>query len=202
MTNWSPKNWNDIFDLFVGKNDDVKDWMKRPFINFDGNVWATDGHAAIIVDPCICRITAPVDHHKTEIPELVEPDKWLFVGYGDLQHAVDMCGTEEVMKETKVVCPLCDGTGELHNDKTKIRWPHPYKRSIIDLCGVCFDQGLMMRVVKALRLMGFESMVWRHKEKEKGNIFKVCEGVRVLIMPISKSIKGFDDGMITETIKY
>lgn len=98
-------------------------------------------------------------------------------------------------------CPMCDGTGELHTAETKKRWQHPYRRSIIDLYGVWFEQGLMMRVVKALRLMGFESMVWRHKEKEKGNIFEVCEGVRVLIMPISKR-NSFEDGMITETIKY
>lgn len=214
MTNWNPKNWNDIFDLFVGKDDDMKAWMKRPFVNFDGNVWAADGPAAIIVDPCVCGITSPVDHHKTEIPELVEPDKWLFVSYGDLQHAVEMCGTEEVMKETEVVCPECDGEGEVTweydastDDETYEKefecpvcegdgkiWKdmptgqyEPSRHNGVKIGKAIFQAWQMARVLRAMRLFEAETLVIVSEPKEwDGTMFQIkgVPGVKILQMPM------------------
>ena len=214
MTNCNSKNWNDIFDLYVGKDDDMKAWMKRPFINFDGGVWATDGHAAIIVDPIVCGITAPVDHHKTEIPELVETDKWLFVSYGDLQHAVDMCGTEEVMKETEVVCPECDGEGEVTweydastDDETYEKefecpvcegegkiWKEmpsgqfePSRHNGVKIGKAIFQAWQMARVLRAMRLFEAETLVIVSEPKEwDGTMFQIkgVPGVKILQMPM------------------
>lgn len=208
------KNWNDIFDLYVGKDDDMKDWKKRPFVNFDGNVWATDGHAAIIVDPCICGITAVVDNHKTEIPELMEPDKWLFVSYGDLQHAVDMCGTEEVMKETEVVCPECDGDGEVTWEYDAFKVYEKYEKEFE--CPVCEGEGKiwklmptgqietsrhnglkigeaffqawqMARVLRTMRLLEAETLIIASEPKKwHATMFQIkgVPGVTIMQMPM------------------
>ena len=207
-------NWNDIFDLYVGKDDNMKDWMKRPLINFDGNVWATDGHAAIVVDPNVCGIAAPVDHHKTEIPEQVEPDKWLFVSYGDLQHAVDMCGTEEVMKETEVVCPECDGDGEVtwEYDASTERetyekefecplcegdgkiWKEmpsgqfePSRHNGVKIGEAIFQAWQMARVLRTMKLLeAYTLIIVSEPKKWDGTMFQIkgVPGVTILQMPM------------------
>lgn len=214
MTNWNPKNWNDIFYLYVGKDDYMKDWEKRPFINVDGNVWATDGHAAIIVDPNVCGIAAPKSEHKTEIPTAKDQDEWLFVSYGDLRHAVDMCGMEEVMKEVEVVCPECGGRG-------KVTWIYDastdreiYKKDFE--CPVCDGDGKickempsgqfepsrhngvkigeaifraweMARVLRAMRMLEAETLIIVSEPKKRSaTMFQIkgVQGVTILQMPL------------------
>lgn len=208
-------NWNDIFDLFVYKDDDdIKAWMRRPFVNFDGNVWAVDGPAAIIVDPNVCGNAAPVDSHKIKIPKLVEPDKWLYVSYGDLQHAVDMCGTEEVMKETEVVCPECDGRGEVtweYDASTECEtyegefkcpvcdgdgkiWKEmptgqyePSRHNGVKIGGAIFQAWQMARVLRAMRLLeAYTLIIVSEPKKWDCTMFQIKEvpGVTILQMPM------------------
>lgn len=206
-------NWNDILDLYVYKRDDnMKDWMKRPFINFDGNVWAVDGPAAIIVDPNVCGIAAPVDHHKVKMPEQVEPDKWLFVSYGDLQHAVDMCGTEEVMKDVEVDCPECDGEGEVTweysaSHKTYYEefecpvcegvgkiWKvmpsgqfEPSRQNGVRVGDAIFSAWQMARVLRTMRLLEAVTLIIVSEPKKcSGTLFQIkgVPGVTILQMPM------------------
>lgn len=88
-------NWNDIFDLYVGKDKEAKEWMRNPFINYDNNIWCTDASAALIVAPYVCGLIANKEIHKTDIPVVRDMDEWLFINYYDLRRAVDMCGKEE-----------------------------------------------------------------------------------------------------------
>lgn len=208
-------NWNDIFDLYVGKNDYMRDWMKRPFINFDGNVWVTDSYAAIIVDTNVCGIVAPESEHKIEIPTAKDEDEWLFVSYGDLQHAVDMCGTEEVMKETEAVCPECDGSGEVTweykadtNHETYEKeyecpvcegdgkiWKEmpcgqfePSRHNGVKIGEAIFQAWQMARVLRTMRMLDAQTLlIVSEPKKYNATMFQIKEvpGVKILQMPMA-----------------
>ena len=109
------RNENEIFGLFVEDENGLRYKLKTPFVDkYDGRVWATDGHALIMVNPeCVS------DKYETrdmggKIPVRdYNCDESLLVS--DLQDALKRCPQEPEMKikYNVVRCPECNGSGEV-----------------------------------------------------------------------------------------
>lgn len=89
------KNEKDIFDLYVEKDNDLRDTLKTPFIQeSDGRVWASEGHILIMVNQeCISGEYKTLDlGSKIHVREY-NCDYPLSVS--DLQDALDRCPQED-----------------------------------------------------------------------------------------------------------
>ena len=109
------RNENEIFDLFVEDENGLRYKLKTPFVDkCDGRVWATDGHALIMVNPeCV-----PGKYETRDIGGKIPVrdyncDESLSVS--DLQDAIKRCPQEPEMKikYNVVRCPECNGSGEV-----------------------------------------------------------------------------------------
>lgn len=135
------KNEKDIFDLYVEKNNGLRDTLKTPFIQEnDGRVWASDGHILIMVNQkCISGeyktqnlgSKLPVREYNVDIP--------LFVT--DLQDALDRCPQEDEVLITykEVTCPECDGTGKVEAEYRADYDDRDYK--VVGYCPICDGLG-------------------------------------------------------------
>lgn len=132
-------NYDEIFNLYIGP-DDPHDWIREPFLNMrDNTVWATDGHAALIVPTIMLNKIYKAHDTSVQIPEMISLDSCLHYTTKQLMDAIDKCGREEVMEEVEVVCPECDGDGtvlwEYSPTSNRERYEHEYE------CPVCDGEG-------------------------------------------------------------
>ena len=81
-------------------------------------------------------------------------------------------------------CPICMGTGQ-RNDYELVETGRKIlpKESTFTLAGSYVKAEYLWRIVTALRLMGFESMVLQSQQRGS-NIFRVCDGITVLLMSV------------------
>lgn len=109
------RNENEIFDLFVEDENGLRYKLKTPFVDkCDGRVWATDGHALIMVNPeCVSGKYETRDMGGKIPVRDYNCDESLSVS--DLQDAIKRCPQEPEMriKYNVVRCPECNGSGEV-----------------------------------------------------------------------------------------
>lgn len=135
------KNEKEIFDLYVEKDNDLRDTLKTPFIQeSDGRVWASEGHILIMVNQeCISGeyktqdlgSKIPVREYNCDCP----------LSVSDLQDALDRCPQEDEMLITykEVKCPECDGSGEVDADYYADSDGEYY--TISGTCPICDGEG-------------------------------------------------------------
>lgn len=135
------KNEKEIFDLYVEKDNDLREVLKKPFIQeTDGRVWASEGHILIMVNQeCVSGKyeigslgnKLPVREYNTDIPLRVS----------DLQDAINRCPQEPEVKITyKVVeCPECEGTGTVEAEYRADYDDDDYM--ISGTCPICDGEG-------------------------------------------------------------
>ena len=136
-------NWNEIFDLYV-KKDDMHEWMQKPFLNMkDDTVWATDGHAAFIIPTIMADQIYPSHDVNFKLPELISLNSCPHYTTEQLMAAIDRCGKEEIMEEKEVKCPECDGEGMVLWEYRTSRedYEHEYE------CPVCEGEGHIYKEV-------------------------------------------------------
>lgn len=135
------KNENEILDLFVEDEDGLRYKLKTPFIDKnDGRVWATDGHALIMVNPeCVSGKYETRDLGGKIPVRDYNCDESLLVS--DLQDALKRCPQEpEINIKYKVVqCPECDGNGEVNADYHSESDGKYY--TILGTCPICDGEG-------------------------------------------------------------
>ena len=112
------KNEKEIFDLYVEKDNDLREVLKTPFIQEnDGRVWASEGHILIMINQeCLSGEyqtnsignKLPVRESNTDIPFRVS----------DLQDALDRCPQEPEIKiaYNVIECPECEGKGKVETE--------------------------------------------------------------------------------------
>ena len=109
------RNENEIFGLFVEDENGLRYKLKTPFVDkYDGRVWATDGHALIMVNPeCVSGKYETRDMGGKIPVREYNCDESLLVS--DLQDALKRCPQEPEMKikYNVVQCPECNGSGEV-----------------------------------------------------------------------------------------
>ena len=113
--NMKIKNEKEIFGLFVEDENGLRYKLKTPFVDkYDGRVWATDGHALIMVNPeCVSGKYETRDMGGKIPVREYNCDESLLVS--DLQDALKRCPQEPEMKikYNVVRCPECNGSGEV-----------------------------------------------------------------------------------------
>ena len=139
-------DYTKLFDLFVKKRDGFLVWMEKPFLNeADGNVWATDGAAAVIVAMDVAGLQYDKLDKKLQLPIELPTEKHLRIPSYKLLMAIDKCPKEEIMEEKKVECKECDGEGtvlwEYDASSDNKRYEQEYE------CPVCEGDGYIYKEV-------------------------------------------------------
>ena len=127
------------------------EWEKTPFLNTRlDQVWATDGHAVMMVPKGLVSVDAVKD--DLSLPWLHLACDWkegIKVPVSRITAAIAACPTEDEMTVgvPEETCPECDGTGEvtwsysaLHGDQ------HFYDREFE--CPVCCGSGVIVKEVR------------------------------------------------------
>ena len=110
-------DWKKLFDIFVGKDHyPFREWLTKPFINTAHNneVWATDGHALLMVSEGVCPDDG-YDRLEKRLGWLPCKDVKPIAKFSlqTLRDALAKCPQEETMEDDEeiVECPECKGTG-------------------------------------------------------------------------------------------
>lgn len=203
-------NCKDLFDLYVLKEAEfpIREWMTRPNINpLDGKVWATDGHAAIIIPVSLAGHNYMSKEMKTPWPAVSENQKVITIE--QIEEAVAKCDKEEVIEEDKEECPecvgtgkvlwkydanlerfykedecpVCDGDGYIWKEEPSGRYEPSHK------CGISIGAGLFNawqidRIAKTMRMVGADTLTVISEPTENGAILFRTGDVEILLMPV------------------
>lgn len=182
-------------------------------INYDGEIWATDAHSLLIVNKkCLGGIYI-YRENKLRLPELGSencntiitqdalrlalkecPQEDEEISTGQYRHCEECDGTGMVEWEYQdskgdthtqdFDCPLCYGTGESNKPvmkKTGRKIPDKDSVLIVDTMPVASYE--MLRLLKAMELLGIEEVRHTITAKEKPNLFVFNDDIKIIIMP-------------------
>lgn len=85
-------------------------------------------------------------------------------------------------------CPICEGTG-IRADYVPVKTGRmliPFGAVFI-MHNSYFDVRRVWKAVTALRLMGFEQMTWVGESETGMNLFDVCDGMQLVLMPMANT---------------
>ena len=184
--------------------------------SYDGKVMATDGYVLLIVDKKLLRCKYETDKLKIpqqSCKSISIPISFAAIddAYNQLElepEEVSEAGKDkdcpECLGEGKVEfeynaengktyyhecdCPICEGTGVLE-DYVPIKTGRMIvpDGSVFLMKNCIFDVKRVMKVVEALRLMGFEQMTWVCEDEADANFFNVCNGMQLVLMPMANT---------------
>lgn len=204
-------NCKDLFDLYVSEASSAyKEWLKHPNINsLDGKVWATDGHAALIVPVALAGGDYPKREMKTEIPVPAEEQRTITIA--QIEEAVAKCDKEEVMEDVKEVCPecsgegvveweydattnretydkefecpVCDGDGYIWNEKPSGKF-EPSRKCAISIGAGLFTAWQIDRIAKTMRMIGADTITVVSEPTKSGALLLHTGDVEILQMPV------------------
>lgn len=141
------KNEKAIFDLYVGKDTDLRYYLKEPFIQEnDGRVWASEGHIMIMINQeCISgKYSSQTIGSHLPVREY-NCDYSLSVS--DLQNAIDRCPQEDevIVTYKETTCPECKGFGEVDGEY-RAKYDDEYY-TISGECPICEGEGKIRKEV-------------------------------------------------------
>lgn len=207
-------NYTKIFDLFVKKDPiPMNDWMTKPFINeTDGNVWATDGAAAVIVAMDVAGLQYDKLEKKLAMPCELPTEKHIHLLSDQIREAVEKCPKDEIMEEKEVKCKECDGTGKVlweYSASTKFEsYDHEYdcpvcdgdgsiyeevgtgryepaKKSGVRIGEAVFSAWQLDRILKAMDIIGVCTIdIISEPHRSKATMFRIDNHIKVLQMPM------------------
>jgi hypothetical protein len=217
---------------FCGVDDKLRPVLQKPFINknFNDEMWASDGHLLLMIRKGICRGKYREESEKFNKRISVKPVNCNRIV--DFKNIDEACSRFELVPEMKKIsdekpcpechgkgivtwhyngydleddCPVCEGYGTIDDDcweKTGRMIPPP--ESFLRIDGTVFFTHTITKAVEGLRLMGFEKMVHTVSVDTYANMFKVADGVDLLIMPVCMSSMHGDEHIeevLTEIIR-
>lgn len=217
---------------FCGVDDNLRPVLQKPFINknFDDEVWASDGHLLLIIQKGIyrCKYHEESEKFKNRIP--VKPVNCNSIV--DFKNIDEACSRFKLEKELKKVgkekecpechgkgvvtwhyksydleddCPVCDGYGTTDDDcwveTGRMILP---RESFLRIDGIVFSARIIIKAVEGLRLLGFEQMQHTVSVDTDANMFRVADGVDLIITPVCmSSMSGYEhiEEILTEVTK-
>ena len=180
------ENEKELFDLFVEKDNDLREKFKKPFVDGrDKRVWATDGHLLLMVNPDCVSGEYDVQHLNSG-PNVTDYNCNYEIPVKELVDAIDRCQkAEQVMVSyNEKTCPECDGKGTVYAD-----YHANYDNNYYDLevdCPICEGSGVIdeEKETKTGKVMPQEDSVIKMGEcyffnKYIQRIVKACELLKV-----------------------
>lgn len=138
-------NWKELLQMFCDNCEvEMREWMTKPFLNKPFNeVWATDGHIALMVNPKVCGadfdvLEKPLDWTQTG-------RKWedgLVVTIDQIKETLDKCPKEEEVDSEEKECPECGGCGKVEWEYTASYGSQRFYEAEYE-CPVCEGSGIM-----------------------------------------------------------
>ena len=140
--------WKKLLDMFTDyPSISIREWMTRPFVNtaHDNEVWATDGHAALMIRKGMCpdRKYDRLDKRLEWIPgQEAEPIATFTIQ--SLRDALAKCPQEEIMEvdQEEKQCPECGGSGKVMWSYTASYGDQHFYDADFD-CPVCGGDGIL-----------------------------------------------------------
>lgn len=209
------KNEKEVLQAFCSQDDFLNPTLTQPFFNEKRNeVWATDCHFMLMVDPMLLRRKYAKSEFGNKL-EIRMPNINTIVTFADIESAYnsfklmpemvdeegDDCecpaceGSGEVQWEYTAPdghtyymdsdCPVCNGTGDTKEQK-KVPTGRmlPPNDALIEIDGARFMAYYMMKAIEALKLLGCRQLRHTVAYDNEANVFEVQEGIRLLIMPV------------------
>ena len=200
---------------FCGVDDCLRPVLQKPFVNknFNDEVWASDGHLLMMVQKGICRCKYHEESERFNKRIHVKPVNCNSIV--NLKNIEEACSRFKLEKELKKVwkekkcpechgkgvvtwhykgydleddCPVCDGYGEIDDDCWVETGNMILPRdSFLRIDGTVFNARTIVKAVEGLRLLGFEQMLHTVSVDTNANMFRVADGVDLLIMPMCMS---------------
>lgn len=141
-------NEKEIFDLYVADENALRYTLRTPFIQeSDGRVWACDGYILIMVNQeCVSGEYKTQDYGSKITARDYNCDFHLSIS--DLQDALDRCPQEDevVITYKEVICPECDGSGEVEAEYQADYDDEDYY--IVGSCPICDGSGKIDKEVR------------------------------------------------------
>ena len=206
-------DYTKLFDLYVKKEPDTMSaWMTKPFLNSaDGNVWATDGHAAVIVAMDVAGLQYDKLEKKLAMPCELPTEKHLHLFADQIREAVEKCPKDEVMEEKEVKCKECDGTGRVlweYKASTKFdSYDHEFDCPVCDGDGSIYEEvgtgrfepakkagarigeavfsaWQLDRLLRTMALLGYDEIaIITEPHRSRATMFRIGD-IKVLQMPM------------------
>ena len=207
-------DYTKIFDLFVKKYPiPMNDWMTEPFINeTDGNVWATDGAAAVIVVMDVADLQYNKLEKKLAMPCELPTEKHIHLLSDQIRETVEKCPKDEIMEEKEVKCKECDGTGtvlwEYDASTNNERYEHEYecpvcegdgytykevgtgkfepaRKSGVRIGEAVFSAWQLDRILKTMDIIGVCTIdIISEPHRSRATMFRIDNRIKVLQMPM------------------
>ncbi len=202
-------NEEELFAPYLS-HDDLRLKFMKPFLSC-GYVCATDAYIMLKVKQEL--LSGEYAENGTDIKKLLEkPNMSVSFSLDELQQAVkdSMTGEEEVVTREVVVCPECNGEGEVewkysseegrvyyadfecprcHGTgnlidavKEKTGEKCAKYEDVLKIQGVVFRTELIARMCDTMRLLSVDKVEYISRSYTAGNIFKVAGGVEVVII--------------------
>lgn len=141
-------DWKKLLWLFCeDETISLREWMTKPFVNtaHDNEVWATDGHAALMVSEGVCP--------DKEYDRLEKPLRWMPNKEAEpiatfplqtLRDTLAKCPQEEVMEvdQEEKECPECGGSGKVEWEYTASHGSQHFYEAEFE-CPVCEGSGIL-----------------------------------------------------------
>lgn len=148
MKKLKKQQWEELLREFCDIDGvEWREWMTHPFVNtaHGDDVWATDGHAALMVDARL--IPGKVKYDRLEKPLTTWADDRRAVAtftIDALRQTIDRCPKQEIMEvdEEEKECPECGGSGKVEWEYTASHGDQHWYEAEFD-CPVCNGEGIL-----------------------------------------------------------
>lgn len=202
------KNEEELLNKFCDKNE-FRKLLRTPFFNTRYNeVWSTDGHTLIRINPE--RLVGEYPKGELNLPPLEYPCKKK-ITIEAINKALDECPKvdEEVVIQDAVECkecdgsgevyweytdnhghthehifdcPICDGTGEMEHEKTKKTGKKVIADDAIIMVGDAYIFAKYLQTLKqAMDFLNVASVKMVHNSFKGANEFVVNDDIRIII---------------------